>query len=483
MRSEADDATRGSAVRLAAEVGSRLLLLATTLLLSNCLGAAEWGTFGQLSLYALLLAEIGELGLQLLASRALVAGTISLRSFVRARLVSGALAVLVAAAVIPAAPILVRVATRLARTLTGSQQQYLLNGPALALLIMWFVLSGWAEFFGVALRCRRRRRSEAVLLLVLRASGLLFVAVALLAGARVRGVAVALAFSPLPAIALGAILLRRTPELPASDVNPKAVLRASAPLAVHGGLLLLSPRVEFLVLSWLFSGQAVVGLFLAALNVYWFLAMVPTAISGGAMPALTREALRGDDAVRRRASATLALLAAPAGVGLALVAAPLLLIFGPDYPSAAVPLRVMSAGIPALFMNALLFAALIAAGRGAWLPWLTATRVALAFGMALALVPRLGNLGAALGLVAVEWLLLVLATTACRRAEFAVPVGGPIVWALLACVPMALAVYGVRGSVWLAIPIGVLTWAATLAALLLFWPERARQLTGDLRYP
>ena len=39
------------------------------------------------SVYALLLAELGELGLQALASRALVAGTLSLESLVRARLV------------------------------------------------------------------------------------------------------------------------------------------------------------------------------------------------------------------------------------------------------------------------------------------------------------------------------------------------------------------------------------------------------------
>ena len=87
---EARDATRGSAIKLAAEVASRLLGLATTLLLIRGLGASDFGAFGRLSVIALLLAELGELGLQTLASRALVAGTLSLRSLVRARGSSGA---------------------------------------------------------------------------------------------------------------------------------------------------------------------------------------------------------------------------------------------------------------------------------------------------------------------------------------------------------------------------------------------------------
>ena len=185
----------------------------------------------------------------------------------------------------------------------------------------WFALSGWGEFLGVALRCRGARRLEAALLLVLRGAALGFAALALLGGTGLRGVTLALALSPLPAIALGATLCAARPPR-ARTVAPAAVLRESAPLAVHGGLLLLSPRVEFLVLSWLLPDRQTVGLFLAALNVFWFLAMVPAAVTAGAMPALTREALRGGTAVRRRTAATLALLAAPAAVGLALVAQP-----------------------------------------------------------------------------------------------------------------------------------------------------------------
>jgi O-antigen/teichoic acid export membrane protein len=487
--SEADEATRGSAVKLAAEVASRLLGLATTYLLLRGLGAAEFGRFGLLSVCALLLAESGELGLQALASRALVAGTASLRSFVRARLLCTALVLAVALAVAPGAPALAGLATRAAREI-GSRQDLRLDGVPLALLIAWFALSGWGEFLGVALRCRGARAREALLLLTLRAAGLAFAAAALVAGGGLLGVCAALAASPVPAIALGAVLLLRTPApAPAPSVAPGAVLRQSAPLAVHGVLLLLSPRVEFLVLSWLGSGRAEAGLFYAALNVVWFLSMVPTAIAAGAMPALTREALQGDASVRRRSAGTLALFAAPAAVGLALVAPALArLLLGAGYEQAeysvsAGSLAVMAAAVPAMFLNALAAASLIAAGRSAWLPWLTAARVALAFALAFLLVPRFGAAGASAGLVCAEWGLLLAGRAACRRASFPLPVARPLVYALLACIPMALAVVNVREALPLALPMGVLTWVATLLAASRLLPARVRRLTGDLRYP
>jgi O-antigen/teichoic acid export membrane protein len=475
---EADDATRGSAIKLAAEVTSRLLGLATTLLLIRGLRAAVFGSFTALSAYALLLAEAGELGLSALASRALVARTLSLRSIVVARL---ALAPLVAAVALASSSVVPSLAGRFG---VGA-----LDGPSLALLVAWFALSGWGEFIGAALRCRRARRQEALLLVVLRGAALVAAVVALSAGDALRGVALALALSPLPAIVLGAVLLRAAPaEGPAPDAGATAVLRESFPLALHGGLLLLSPRVELLVLQWVRGeGDPALGFFSVALSVIWFLSMVPTAIAAGAMPALTREALRGEGPVRRRTAATLALSAAPAAVGLMLVAQPVAgALLGAGYAASAYSevaagLRIMALALPALFLNALVFAALIAAGRASWLPRLTAARVALAFALAFVLVPALGGRGAAAGLACAEWALLAAGATACRRASFAIPVVAPLAWAIVACVPMALAVSGVRESLPLAVAVGGLSWAATLAAALRLRPGLARELVGASR--
>jgi O-antigen/teichoic acid export membrane protein len=462
--SEADDATRGSAIKLAAEVVSRLLTLATTFLLARQLGVEDYGRFAKLSIYALLLAELGELGLQNLASRVLVARTIALRSLVRARL--GLATVLGLVAVASAA----------------------FDAP-LALLVAWFALSGWGEFLGVALRCRRRRLEEALLLLVLRASGLVAVAAALALGTGLAGVTASLALSPLPALALGAWWLERPLEGPAGErLAVRGVLAASAPLAVHGGLLLLSPRVEFLVLTW-FRPDQEVGLCGAALTVFWFLSMVPSAIAAGAMPALTREAVRGDGPVRRRTAGTMALLAAPAALGLALVARPFAVLwwgggYAPaDYAATATPLRILAIAVPPLFLNWLLSASLIAAGRASYLPRLTATRVALAFVLALVLVPRFGGVGAASGLAISEWTLCGLGGLACRLVDFRVPLLKPIAVGLLLALPMALAVNGTSDHLVIAVAVGALTWGATLAAAWHLAPDLAHGLLGDLRNP
>jgi O-antigen/teichoic acid export membrane protein len=210
--------------------------------------------------------------------------------------------------------------------------------------------------------------------------------------------------------------------------------------------------------------------------------MVPSAIVAGAMPSLTREAMAGRGPVRQRTAGLLAALAAPAAIGLALVAPALVAtLFGAAYLPAAPWLSVLAAGVPALFLNALATAGLVAAGRAAVLPRITAIRVGVAFAVALAAVPRFGVPGAAAGLVAAEWLLLALGIRACAAASFEVHVVRPLGWALLACVPMALAVSGVRESLVLALGIGALSWAATLAAVLRLRPGLARELVGDAR--
>jgi len=448
---EADDATRGSAVKLAAEVASRLLGLGTTLLLARALGVSDFGALGRLWYVALLLAELAEFGLQATATRALVAGTWSLPALARARVVTSALvagAALVALPLSQAGPGWIREAV-----------------PVLVPLVLFFVLAGWGEFLGVGLRCRGARVEEALLLLVLRGGSLLAAGVALAAGSGLVGIAWSQAVSPVPALVLGGLLLARRPaRVEGADSGVGSVLRAALPMAAHGGLQMLSPRVEFLVVSVL-AGDRETGIFLCALRVFEFLGMVPSAVAQGAMPALTREALRGGEGVRRRTAGTLALVAAPAAIGLALVAEGVVrLLFGAAYADGAAPLRVLAIALLPLFMNALLSWALLARGRAAWLPRLTGLRVVAAVGLALVLVPRLGTVGAAVGLAGAEWLLLALGWLACRSAGFDVMVVRPIGWALVACLPMALAVSGVSASLVLAIPLGALTYVATLAA-------------------
>jgi O-antigen/teichoic acid export membrane protein len=469
--SDADDATRGSVIKLAAEILSRLITLATTVLIARALGVSGFGAFGSLLILAPLFAELAEFGLQATASRALVAGTLSLRSLARARgAVLGLVSVLVlAVTTTPLAPFIENLAPDWLRL------------EALAGLVFYFALSGWGEFLGVALRCRGARVQEGFLLLALRSSGLILTAVALAAGAGFSGLAWALAFAPIPAIGLGAWLLWRHPaQVQGAEAPVLQVLLEATPLAIYAGLLLLSPRVEFLVLRWM-RGDAETGLFLTALNILWPLSLVPSAVAAGAMPALTREALKGDGSVRRRTAATLALFAAPAAVGLMIVAPTLVpFIFSAAFAPAAVWLRLLALALIPMFLNGLLSWALIAAGRAALLPWLLAARIASAFVLAVILVPRFGAKGAATGFVVAEILLLVLGLRACYKARFAIPVVQPSFVALVATIPMAVAVRSVGDTLILALAVGVLTYGMTLAAAWRLLPRLAARLLGGM---
>jgi O-antigen/teichoic acid export membrane protein len=469
-RSDAGDATRGSAIKLAAEVVTRLVTLATTLLIIRKLGVDRWNVFGRLWFIAPLVAELVEFGLQATATRALVAGTLSLKALARAR---AALLVLVGA-------VALAVATTPVATLVERHAPSWLHLGVLATLALYFALSGWGEFLGVALRCRGARVQEGLVLLVLRAGALALAAAALFTGAGLARLAGALAVSTVPALALAAWLLaRHPPSVPGEEAPIGRVLRLSAPLALYAGLLLLSPRVEGLVLSGVGTGDEA-GLFIAALNLLWPLSLVPSAVASGAMPALTREALAGEGMVRRRTAATLALFAAPAAVGLLIVAPALVsFVLGEAFAPAAAWLRILTLALVPLFLNGLLSWALIAAERASLLPRLLATRIAVALLLAAILVPRYGATGAAAGFVVSETLLLVLGARAAAAARFPVPILGPVAVALVATAPMALAVWGVRQSLPLALAVGAVTYAATLAAAWHLLPRQARRLLGE----
>jgi O-antigen/teichoic acid export membrane protein len=399
------------------------------------------------------------MGLHVAASRALPAGTLALAPLLRARLLLTGLIAAVALALVGA-------------------------WPPLTPLFLYFAFAGWSEFLGVALRGLDARGSEAAVILALRAGGLVLAAIAVSAGAGLRGVSWALAVSPLPAVALGAVLLGRLPR-PAARPAPSvfSVLRSSFPLAVNGVLALASLRVEVLVLAAL-RGAREAGLFAAAMKVVEVLNMVPAAVNAGAMPALTREGLRGDGPVRARTAGSVALVAVPAAAGLLIVAPELTVgVFGAEFAPAAAPLRVLAAAVVVLFMNSVLLHALLAAGRAGWLPVLTGVRVVVALCAAFALAPRFGELGAAAGFLGAELVLLLLASRACALARFPVPLARPLLRAGGASLPMAAAVSLLGGGLAASVVLGASVYAATLAAAWRMAPRLLQEGRLDVRCP
>src|SRR6185369_17231630 len=163
-----------------------------------------------------------------------------LRDMVRARLLLSVGLLGVTAAV----PFALAAAASLGRSAPGAWA--LLLPP----LILYFGLSGWSEFLGVALRARGHRLAEALVLLALRAFTLCAVAAALAAKCTLAGLAWAHVGAAVAALLLSTALSRRaygaTPGPVAADAQRgvRAVLRSSLPLAVNGALALVSLRVE-----------------------------------------------------------------------------------------------------------------------------------------------------------------------------------------------------------------------------------------------
>jgi O-antigen/teichoic acid export membrane protein len=463
-RSAADDATRGSAIKLGAELLGRLLALATTLLVARVLGVSDFGLFAVLSGVAVLVAELSDLGLQGIAVQSLVSRALPLSALVqaKARLTAGLLAV---AAVTAFPEALLWSAELVPAAWRPSWEAALRHGPLLFPLVVYSATSNWTELLGIALRVRGRRGHEAATIVTFRAAGLVLVAAALWSGTGLRGLVWALALSALPPLALAFVFLRRTAATaqgaPPPPTSVGRTLRASSPLAVNGVLAILSLRIELLTLA-LLRGSREAGLFAAALKVIELMNVLPAAIAAGAMPALTREAASGTDPVRRRTASTVALLAAPAAAGLVLVAPGVVTLLGQGYDAAATPLRILAPALLALFMNTVLLHALIASGRARRVPLLTAVRVAAATGLALALIPRFGAAGAAAGFLLAELLLLALSTRACAGAGFGVPVARPLLAALGVTVPMAAAVAFAGAGTIASVLVGVVTYGLTL---------------------
>ncbi|MCM2254858.1 MAG: oligosaccharide flippase family protein [Vicinamibacteria bacterium] len=447
------EATRGSVVRLLAEAGSRALTFVTSLLLMRGLGVDDFGDFAFLAALAVVAAELFDLGLHGTAQRALVAGDLSLRSMLRAKALLLAVAGALSLLLLPFAPVF-------------------------GLLLLFFGASGWAEFVGVALRCRGLRGQEALVLWLARGGALVAVVIALERGAGLLGIAFAHALSPLAAIVFAFALLRRAgPPATTGRERPVGdVLRLAWPMAINGGLALLNLRAELVVL-WLLRGPGDAGAFAAALRLVEALNAAPSAIAAGAMPALTREALSSGAAVRKRTALFAALLAVPCAAGLWLTAADLIpLLSGPGYEPAIVPMQVLALALPFLFMSHVRVHALLAAGHARVLPRLTALRLVSAAGLALVLSPRFGALGAAAGFLASEVLLLALAGRSGRASGFAVAITRPLLAGLVATAPMALCVAALpAGQALAAAAAGAAVYAVTLK---LGWSRLAALAAG-----
>lgn len=439
----------GSAIRLAAEIVVRSSSIIATLWLTRSLGVADFGAFLLALSIGLMLAELCDLGLNATVVPLIVRSPRNLRTILAMKAAMTGGVVALAAALIP-----------LASWVSG------VEAGLIALSTVHFLGASWIEISGAALRALGRRVGEALLLLMFR-----FTLVGLVIGApfgmSVPGASRAYALSILPAILFAGVLLRG--GAPGREVGPagasvRAILRLAAPLGANGYLAIFSTRVELFLLQ-VFHGAHVVGLFGGALRIVESLLTLPAAIAAGALPAVSRDVVRGTRGAAQRMFGLVVWIGVPAATGLGLCAPEVLQVLGPGFVDGALALRILSVALLLCFANAALFHLLIAAGETLLIPGLTGLRVGIAVVAGLALIPPFGPAGAAISFTSAE-LLLFAALVRRTRAHAEVQVLRPVASALLACLPMVALLSLYRLSLPVSITAGALLFAAAGAAIL-----------------
>jgi len=445
----ARDASVGSAIRLSAEIVVRISSIVATLWLTRSLGVTAFGAFLLSLSIGLLIAELGELGLNGIAVPMIVRSPRNLRTIFQMRAVMTVGAAALGAVLIP-----------LASRISGVEVSLLV------LSTVHFFGAGWIEMTGAALRALGRRVDEALLLFVFR-----FTLVGLVIGApfgmSVAGASRAYALSIVPAILFGIARLRggvrRSGDVP-PGASVRAILRQAAPMGVNGYLAIFSTRVELFLLQ-AFHGEHVVGLFGGALRIVESLLTLPSAIAAGALPSVSRDVVKGTRGAAQRMFGLVVWIGVPAAVGLVLRAPAVLLVLGPGFVDGAPALRILSAALLLCFANAALFHLLIAAGETLLIPRLTGLRVGVALLAGLVLIPTLASFGAALSFTAAE-LCLFTALVRTTRVHAELQVLRPVASAVVACLPMVAFLSLYRLALPLSIVAGALLFVAAGAVIL-----------------
>ena len=414
----ARDASRGSAIRLAAEIVIRPSSIIATLWLTRSLGVAPFGLFVLALSIGLMIAELSDLGLNAVSVPLLVRDAGNLRALLRLKCVLTAGVALICVPLIP-----------LVSWVSG------VDAVVLTFCSIHFLGASWIEIMGSSLRALGRRVDEAVVLFVFR-----FALVALVIGSpfglTLPGAALSYAASVPLAIAYGMQRLHADWAGPRGPrLDDRAILGQALPMGVNGALAILSTRIELFFLK-AFHGEHLVGLFGGPLRIIDSLLTLPAAIAAGALPSLARDVVQGSRGAAQRTFGLVAWIGIPAAAGLALCAPDVLRVLGPGFVEGAGLLRVLSMALFLCFANSALFSVLIGAGQTAVIPRLTAIRVGAAVVLSASLVPGLGAEGAGLSFTASEAILFALLIRA-SRPHAHIDVLRPVGWALVSCLPMA----------------------------------------------
>ncbi|WP_374688155.1 oligosaccharide flippase family protein [Promineifilum sp.] len=414
-------------IKLASELVGRLALFVLVLIAARRLGEAGFGLYNYALALGFVLAQVADLGMQLVITREIAAEDepeTSETEFLGRNSVSTALVT----TALQLKLLLSLVVVALLWILTARQANG--NHAGLFLLSILPLLQSFPEFTGYVFRGRQNLRVEARLLAAQRATLALAGIAVLLAGGGLLGLAISQAAVGLLFAGWGLALLRGNGWLPGwgealalHRLGQRAdqiryLLRQSLPLGVSIFLSIAYVRLAVLLLQYM-QGETAVAQFSAASRLVEPAQLIPASIMAAVFPAFTVALRRGGGEARalgRRA--TLLLLASGLGLAVAgwLVAPTLLpLLFGPTYAGSARVFQILGVSLIPAFVNYSLTHYLVARGQQLLMGVFTGAMLLLHAGASWYLIPRLGPIGPALSIVLAELLLTLLCAAALWR--------------------------------------------------------------------
>jgi O-antigen/teichoic acid export membrane protein len=195
------------------------------------------------------------------------------------------------------------------------------------------------------------------------------------------------------------------------------MLRASAPYLAVYAFLVLYMQVDIVIISLLVSEEGV-GWYGAADHLFGTLLFVPTVFITAVFPALARmyaDASASLTLLMRKSFDLLLLLSIPIGLGVLVIANPLVvLLFGPAFANSGPVLAVMGIVLILTYQNMLLGQFLIATNQQSKWTWVMAAATAATIPLDLILVPWCqrtfanGAIGGALAFVVTEFGMLLI---------------------------------------------------------------------------
>lgn len=200
-------------------------------------------------------------------------------------------------------------------------------------------------------------------------------------------------------------------------------IRQALPFAATNLLASVYSRADLLLIgAWRGSTEA--GLYHAAYRLWEAVGLIPASLLDAMYPEMARRAARGDRAAvlsRWLALGWRPLLIAGgtlSAVGIALAPLAIRLVFGDrGYGEAVLPLRVLMASAPAMFLYLLSGHLLYAVGYQTRVTRVMATVAAINLALNLFIIPRFGLMGASVIALASEWLLAGLMCGAAKKTN------------------------------------------------------------------